>query len=185
MAPVCAQQSSSRRSAMRALACLLGVALCGCSPQAARHEERQTALTSAAASKERVRVLREREAPLRSALAPRDQPPWFDASGADPYRIAALPSGSGFVGLLRGSRAVVTLDTALDEQQRVALRETPTALCVGSTNEAWVASRYGAHLVRIALGAGGAMLPSLERELPLAGVADLACADAGIAHVLP
>jgi hypothetical protein len=136
-------------------------------------------------SRERVRALREREAPLRSAFSPREQPPWIDVSGADPYRIAAEPNGPGYVGILRGDKALVTLAADLHELARVALSESPTALCVAKTNDAWVASRYGRQLVRVGLGPGGAAMPTLHRELPLAGVADLACGENGEVYVQP
>ena len=106
-------------------------------------------------------------------------------SGSDPYRIVARPGGSGFVGILRGSRALVTLDADVTELSRVALPETPTALCVTSANEAWVAGRYGRSLLRVELGQSSAPRITLQRELPLAGVADLACADGQVVYVLP
>ncbi len=118
-------------------------------------------------------ALRARESALRSALSPREQPVWLDVSGADPYRIAPMPTGFGFVGLLRGRNSLVTLSPELVELRRVPLPETPTALCVGSHGDAWVASRYGHHLVHVSLGADGAAPTTFERELPLAGVADL------------
>lgn len=132
-----------------------------------------------------MRALREREGALRSFLAPREQPPWLDVSGADPYRIVAPPGGDGFVGLLRGARALVSLNGDLDELQRVLLPETPTALCVASNGDAWVASRYGERLVRVQLGPERAKTTLVERRLPMAGVADLACGDAGVVYVLP
>ncbi len=129
--------------------------------------------------------MREREATVRGSFSPREQPAWIDADGADPYRILAAPAGSGFVGILRGGKALVTLDADLSELQRAPLAETPTALCVASTNDAWVASRYGRHLLRLRLGSAGAVAITLERELPVAGVADLACGEGGTVYVLP
>ena len=135
---------------------------------------------------QRVRGLRDREASLRGTLSPREQPAWIDASGADPYRIVPTSvAGSDFVGILRGSRALVTLDAELRELQRVPLPETPTALCVASNDVAWVASRYGRRLVRLRLGPAGVAAVVLERELSMAGVADLACGEGGVVYVLP
>jgi hypothetical protein len=80
----------------------------------------------------------------------------------------------------------VTLDADLHELQRVALKETPSALCVSKrTRHAWVASRYGNHLVELSLAANGSAAIVSERELLLNGVADLACGDAGVVYVLP
>jgi len=121
---------------------------------------------------------------VREALSPREQAPWLDVSGADPYRIAPVPGG-GFVGVLRGSKALVMLDAALGEIARVPLSQTPTALCVSSSGDAWVASRYGSSLLRARLGSGGAVALTLERRLGLAGVADLACGEGEVVHVLP
>jgi hypothetical protein len=137
-----------------------------------------------ALSKDRVRALRGREGALREALSPREQPPWLDVSGADPYRISPI-SGGGFVGVLRGSKALVTLDAGLGELGRTPLPQTPTALCVSSSGDAWIASRYGTGLQRARLGPGGAAVLTLERPLALAGVADLACGQGGVVYVLP
>ena len=131
-----------------------------------------------------MRALREREAALRETFSPREQPPWLDVSGADPYRIVPMSNG-GFVGVLRGSKALVTLDAELGELGRVPLPQTPTALCVSSNGDAWVASRYGAGLQRARLGPGGIAALTLERQLGLAGVADLACGEGGVVYVLP
>jgi hypothetical protein len=168
------------------LPALLGAA--ACSPAAGAPEPKQEAKTSGAIWRERVRALREREDALRSSFSPGEQPPWLDVSGADPYRIARAINGSGFVGLLRGSKALVTLDEGLHELDRAHLRETPTALCISSgTGQAYVASRYGSHLVRIGLiptPAGNVTMDG-ETELPVAGVADLACGNDGKVYVLP
>ncbi len=126
--------------------------------------------------------MRELEASIRGAFSPREQPAWLDASGADPYRIAA--TGSGFVGVLRGAKALVTLDTELRELRRVPLAESPTSLCVASS-DAWIASRHGRRLVRLRLGLEGAAAVAFERELPVAGIADLACGEGGVVYVLP
>ena len=160
---------------------------CACPPHKAPGERAAGSALSRrrSASPARVQALREREAPLRDSLSPRQQPPWIDVSGSDPYRIVPEPEGPGFVGILRGSKALVTLDADLHELSRAPLAESPTALCVGSTNDAWVASRYGHRLERIGLGPAGAAVAMLERELAVAGVADLACGERGIVYVLP
>ena len=171
---------------LRALALGLMVGACS-SSHASRGTAPEQPLAASANTlwKERVRALREREDALRSSFSPRTQPPWIDVSGADPYRIARSANGAGFVGILRGAKAFVRLSPELVEQERVTLAETPTALCVSSANEAWVASRYGRLLVRLTLGADGTTTPTLERELPFAGVADLACGSAGVVYVQP
>lgn len=122
---------------------------------------------------------------MRSAYSPREQPVWLDVSGADPYRIAARPSGAGFVGILRGSKALVALSPELAESQRVLLAEAPTALCVGTNGDTWVASRYDDRLVQVHWGTGRGTTTVREQSLPVAGVADLACGDAGVVYALP
>jgi hypothetical protein len=179
------ERTPRQRRSLGALAIIGACELWSCSTPPTAREQPPATLSRAAVSTERVRALREREGVLRSAFTPATQPPWIDVSGADPYRIAEQPNGSGFVGVLRGGRALVTLDAQLVELQRVALPETPTALCVATTNDAWVASRYGSRLVRIGLGPVGAARSTLELDLRLSGVADLACGDAGLVYVLP
>ncbi len=132
-------------------------------------------------SKQRVVALREHEGALRSRLEPAEQPAWIDASGADPYRIVARETAPGFVGILRGAKALVTLDPELAELQRVTLSESPTALCL-SNDTAWVASRYSSELTRVDLAGAPRIAASLR--LDLAAVADLACAGSGPLHVL-
>src|SRR6187402_1635732 len=88
----------------------LAAALGGCSGELAP----LTSVTGpepprAASNKQRLRQLRATEQALRDELRPREQPPWIDVSGADPYRIVAWPERSGFLGLLRGARALVSL----------------------------------------------------------------------------
>lgn len=109
-------------------------------------------------------------------------------SGSDPYRIVADARG-GFVGVLRGARALVTLDRDLRELSRVPLSEAPTALC-SSGSEAFVASRYSAEIARIALEASGARAARSFRVRDghgneLDGIADVACAANGSIYVLP
>jgi len=148
--------------------------------------EREALPKASALSRQRIRALREREAVVRSSFSPREQPPWIDVSGADPYRIAAQPMGGGFVGILRGAKALVTIDGELNEQARVALPETPTALCFSHAGDAaWVAGRYGRRLLRVQLGEPGGAAITLQRDLPAAGIADLVCGDDGVVHVLP
>src|SRR5688572_11074981 len=84
---------------------------------------------TSASSRERVRLLRSHESALRSRYSPREAAPWLDVSGADPYRVVALPARRvGFVGILRGSKALVTLDAELNELGRVELAEAPSSL---------------------------------------------------------
>jgi cytochrome c peroxidase len=160
---------------------LLALVLAGCSARLDAGAQHEAAPSSAAVSRARVQRLREREAVLRRELSPSEQPPWLDVSGADPYRIAAL--GDGFVGILRGSKALVHLDHELHELARIQLPESPTALCVAGTT-AFVASRYDSHVWPTRLGNDGRLEPEPPFDVGSAGVADLACDDETV-HVLP
>jgi len=65
-------------------------------------------------------------------------PPSDRSRGPDPYRILALPAGSGaarFVGLLRGRDALVLLDASLHEIDRHAIAASPSGLAVSATGE--------------------------------------------------
>lgn len=127
----------------------------------------------------RVQALREREGALRSRFEPAEQQPWLDVGGSDPYRLAER--AGGYVGALRGGKALVTLDASLREQARVRLPEAPTALCVAG-EQALVASRYAAELWRVELS-GAPRLVETWRA-PAAAVADVACAPDGTSYVL-
>lgn len=157
------------------------------------------ATTTSSLSRQRVQSLRGRENALRSRYSPRDAPAWLDVSGADPYRIVARAAGDaslqqiapplfpkqpGFVGILRGSKAFVVLDADLNEVQRIALPESPTALCLADGNEALVASRFSSYVTRIGLGYANTAMPLGHFRVPATGVADLACGAAGVVHVL-
>lgn len=157
------------------LLALLGAA---CSAPRAVQEEHAPAPTRSV-DLSRLRELRAQENALRAEYDPRAAAPWIDVSGADPYRL--VPNGDGYVGLLRGSRALVRLNADLHETARVSLPQSPTALCVAPSGQAWVASRYAQQLWRIDLDGR-----VTERSLSAAGVADLSCDDeSGTVHVLP
>jgi hypothetical protein len=140
-------------------------------------EERAPAPTRAATAT-RLRELRAKESATRATYDPAAAAPWIDVSGADPYRL--VPSEGGYVGILRGSRALVRLNADLSEIARLPLPQSPTALCLTPVGEAWVASRYAQQLWRVGLDSR-----ITEKALNVAGVADLACGEAGSVYVLP
>lgn len=166
------------------LACAAFVALAACAPErnGGGVPLAKASSTTSTRSKQRVQALRARENALRAGYSPRDAPPWLDVSGADPYRIAALPEG--FAGILRGSKAFVRLDADLNEVQRISLAESPTALCVSRSHGALVASRFSSIISRIGRGSPNTVLPFVELQAPAAAVADLACGDTEVVHVL-
>ena len=139
---------------------------------------------TSALSRQRVQTLRGRESTLRSRYLPREAPPWLDVSGADPYRLLALPDQRpGFVGILRGSKAFVTLDAELNELARVDLAEAPTALCL-SRGAALVGSRFSPYITRVDLGASSSPMPLGTQRVPATGVADLACDQGELLYAL-
>jgi cytochrome c peroxidase len=141
--------------------------------------------SASTSSRERVRSLRGYENALRSSYSPRQAPPWIDVSGADPYRILALPAPSrGFVGILRGSKALVTLDAELNELARVELGEAPSSLCLSQRNEVLVGSRLSPYITRVALGPASSMTRLGTHLVPATGVADLACGGGEWLYVL-
>jgi hypothetical protein len=160
---------------MRVALCCIGLALGGaCGPSQASPDPPRVEPTS---SKPRVQALRAREAALRSHYAPQEQPSWLDASGADPYRIAAYGSEPpAYIGILRGSKAIVALDEELLERSRLSLPEAPSALCVSRDNWAFVGSRWSPAIQRVALGFRDLGLPAGRLNVDATGVADLACA---------
>lgn len=145
-------------------------------------------------SQQRVQALRARENGLRARYSPNEAPAWLDVSGADPYRLAPVPvapqlgqdtpgrtPADRFVGILRGSKALVTLDPELHERERVELAEAPTALCV-SSHGALVGSRFSPVIERIALS--DSATPVGQIRVDASGVIDLACSEHGLLHVL-
>lgn len=162
---------------MRALAALL-VATVGCAaPAASEHEPTRRSATQARASltQARLRELRGRESVVRADYSPWTAPPWIDVSGPDPYRVVAWPGPRpGFVGALRGLKALVTLDQDLSPRGSVSLPEAPTALCASGAGLAFVGSRYGSQVTRVALGEDGSARVLSSFEVP-GGVVDLAC----------
>lgn len=159
------------------IACAVLAFIAACSPDRATRGQTPTSAARSPSSKERVRALRARENALRSRYSPNDAPAWLDASGADPYRITELParadSSQSFVGILRGSKALVTLDAQLNQQSRVRLDESPSALCVSPALQAFVGSRLSPLIQRIGLGPGAA--PVNHFRVDATGVVDLTC----------
>jgi hypothetical protein len=161
---------------------LAALAACQREPDSAT---RAAVPATSALSRQRVQSLRGRESALRSRYSPRDAPPWIDASGADPYRlIAQRGRRPGFIGILRGSKALVTLDAELNELARVELAEAPTALCLSRGGEAVVASRLSPYITRVGLGDSSAPTPLATHRVPATGVADLACDEGELLYAL-
>jgi hypothetical protein len=136
-------------------------------------------------SNERVQTLRRYEAMLRRDFDPSTRLPWLDVSGANPYRLAQ--SADGYVGILAGSATVVELDASLAVRRRLrvadTLGDTPTALCTDEAGHAWIGSRYTSKLLRLQPARELEQVASVE--LPVLGVADVACGAEGRAYLLP
>lgn len=167
------------------IACAVVAAVLACSRDRTERAHIPTSAPSslpAPSSKERLRALRARENALRARYSPSAASAWIDVSGADPYRVAALFRRSAYVGIMRGSKALVVLDSELQQHDRIDLAESPTALCVSSSNQALVASRLSPQIQQIALDPGAR--PAGSFRVDASGVADLACGDDDLLYVL-
>jgi hypothetical protein len=136
---------ASRAIPARAIAILLSVGIgasCGhASPDAA----------PGAPADDPLAPLRAREDARRAAADFAHLPPSDRSRGPDPYRILALPAGSGparYVGILRGRDAVVLLDAALREIDRHATAASPSGLAVSATGEIVVVGEQSASIRR-------------------------------------
>lgn len=168
---------------MRTLAFVGALWLSACATDAPRALPTAAGTSKPNIARERLKLLREREGALRTGFEPAEERPWLDVSGSDPYRITAR-SGEvgGYVGILRGSKALVTLDAELVELGRSPLPEAPTALCLTTSDQALVASRYSSELWRFELNPSPRVVGIRRIEAP--GVLDLACGHAGITYAL-
>jgi len=91
-------------------------------------------------------------------------PTWDRLSGPEPYAVARVPSSPHLVGILRGDDAVVVLDDAMHEIQRLAAPLAPTALALGEDGSLFVAGELDSTLARFRWQGG---------QLESAGVWDL------------
>jgi hypothetical protein len=86
-------------------------------------------------------------------------PTWDRLSGPEPYAIARVPGSPRLVGILRGDDALVVLDDAMREVQRVSAPSAPVALAVAEDGAVVVAGELASSLTRFVWQHG-----SLERE---------------------
>lgn len=108
--------------------------------------------------------LRAHEAALRSTIDFTHRPPWDHATGPNPSALAALPSGKGFVGLLRGADAVVVLAPDGTERRRYPAPPSPTALAVAPDGAIFVGGQASGRIQRFREVGDGL---ALEGELAL------------------
>jgi hypothetical protein len=168
---------------MRTLAFVIALWLTACATDAPRSLPTAAGPSKPNISRERLKLLRDQEGALRSRFEPAEQRPWLDVSGSDPYRIVARSGeAGGYVGVLRGGKALVTLDAELVELGRSALPEAPTTLCLTTPDQALAASRYSSALWRVELNPSPRLVES--KRIEASGVLDLACGHAGISYAL-
>jgi hypothetical protein len=108
--------------------------------------------------------LRAHEATLRGGIDFTHRPPWDHATGPNPSALAPLPSGKGFVGLLRGADALVLLGPDGKERRRYPAPPSPTALAVGPDGAIFVGGQASGRIQRFREVADEL---SLEGELTL------------------
>jgi hypothetical protein len=176
------------------IACAVLAVMMACSRERSSLDRARMQAGHGSLSQRRVQALRARENGLRARYSPNEAPPWLDVSGADPYRLSPVPEApqpgqdtparkpaDRFVGILRGSKALVMLDADLHELERIQLAEAPTSLCV-SSHGALVGSRFSPVVERI--GFGVAATPVGQLPVDASGVIDLACGEHGLFYVL-
>ncbi len=77
-------------------------------------------------------------------------PTWDQLSGPEPYVVARAPQTERLVGLLRGADALVVLDQAVHEIQRLSAPRAPVALAFGEDGALFVAGELASTLARFA-----------------------------------
>jgi hypothetical protein len=77
-------------------------------------------------------------------------PTWDRLSGPEPYVVARAARPSRLVGILRGSDALVVLDEAMHEMQRVPAPAAPVALAVADDGAVFVTGELASTLARFA-----------------------------------
>jgi hypothetical protein len=89
---------------------------------------------------------------------------WDQRSGPDPYAIARVPESPHLVGILRGDDALVVLDDAMHEVERVSAPRGPVALDVAADGAAFVVGELSTSLARFSWQAGK-LVPAGEWQL--------------------
>ncbi len=111
-------------------------------------------------------------------------PPSDRAFGPDPYRIAALPGGERFVGLLRGESALVELDDEGHERARIAAPRSASGLAVSSDGDVLVVGDGARDLVHYRAD-HGELARVATMPLDVLGMRDVALSpDARTAYVV-
>lgn len=123
------------------------------------------------------------EAQRRSATDFAHIPPANRVHGADPYALAQLDA-THFAGVLRGASALVLLDSALHELERVEVPESVVALTANGNGECWAAGEASPVVTHFRLE--NAHLQRLEaRRVPhVLGVRALAAGEHGVLYAL-
>jgi hypothetical protein len=104
--------------------------------------------------------------------------------GADPWALHRLPSGAGWVGILRGRSAVVLLDDELREVARAPAPRAPSGLALAKNGDVLVVGELSPNVARFAVR--GPLLVALgEARVPgVFGLRDVAVGPAGTVWAL-
>lgn len=132
-------------------------------------------------------ALRAFEAERRSQTNFATLPPSDQVLGADPYAIAPLENGQRFVSILRGRDAIVVLDAALKEVQRLPAPRSPTGLAVSSDGKTlFVVGERDSYVARYsALDSAPYLIASGRYDLPDAkALRDVAVGPEGVLYAV-
>jgi hypothetical protein len=109
---------------------------------------------------------------------------WDRLSGPDPYAIRALPGAAAFAGVLRGSDALVVVNTSLREVQRLEAPRGAVGLAVSEDGTVFVAGELATALARYRWK-DGVLTPSGTFELDgVRAIRDVATGPNGWTYVV-
>ena len=134
------------------------------------HEPKAASVARDATDERRVTELRAFEMRARAERDLQQLPSSDGAMGADPWALAPLADGQGYVGLLRGRSSVVVLDAELNERARLPAPRSPSGLALSPRGEVFVASSLDPAIAvyrRVDAGARLERAGTLELEGPL------------------
>ncbi|MEO8876171.1 MAG: hypothetical protein ABI461_11335, partial [Polyangiaceae bacterium] len=112
--------------------------------------------------------------------------PWSELSGADPIRIATLPTRDGrmlTVGLLRSESSLVLLDDRQHEIDRIDAPRSPTGLAVNG-DEIYACGELSGEIRRYRVVEGHLLATGRLRSYPSHGLRDLAVAPEGLVYAV-
>ncbi len=146
--------------------------------------------TPTSTSTDSLQPLRDFEAARRSATDFAHFPPSNTTLGSDPYTLRRVPLASSaprtarFLGVLRGSSALVVLDESLHEMSRVDAPASASSMAITKGGDVFVAGELSPTVQRYRF-AGDALLPHGALDLPdVRAIRGLAAGPEGVLYVV-